>query len=116
MPIIPSPPTHLTPGAPAVPHELTAEEIFVVLEGRARVRLGADESEAGPGDCIIVPADTPFALEAVGAATFAAICCFPAGGRGRLADGTELTPPWAEWAPVTRGGARAAHPASPRAA
>src|SRR5262249_11515907 len=30
--------------------------IFVVLEGRARVRLGGDESEAGPGDCIIVPA------------------------------------------------------------
>jgi mannose-6-phosphate isomerase-like protein (cupin superfamily) len=86
----------LTPGAPGTPHELTAEELFVVLDGRAKVRLADDESEAGPGDCIIVPPNTPFTLEAVGTSVFSAICCFPVGGRARLADGNEFTPPWAE--------------------
>lgn len=86
----------LSPGVPGTPHELTAEEVFVVLEGRGRVRLGAEESVAEPGDCIIVPPDTPFTLEAVGNAPFAAICCFPVGGKGRLADGKEFAPPWSE--------------------
>lgn len=86
----------LSPGTPGTPHELTAEEVFVVLEGRAKVRLGSDESEAAVGDCIIVPPNTPFSLEALGKAPFAAICCFPVGGRGRLADGKEFAPPWAE--------------------
>jgi mannose-6-phosphate isomerase-like protein (cupin superfamily) len=86
----------LTPGTPGTPHQLTAEEVFFVLEGRAKVRLAGDVSEAGPGDCIIVPPDTPFALEAVGPSDFAAICCLPVGGRARLADGNEFTPPWAE--------------------
>jgi mannose-6-phosphate isomerase-like protein (cupin superfamily) len=86
----------LTPGTPGTPHELTDEEVFVVLEGRAKVRLAADTSEAGPGDCIIVPPNTPFSLEAVGASTFAAICCLPVGGRARLPDGKEFAPPWSE--------------------
>src|SRR5438093_420376 len=77
----------LSPGTPGTPHELTAEEVFVVLEGRARVRLAAEESEAGPGDCIVVPPNTPFCLEALGSVPFSAICCLPVGGRGRLADG-----------------------------
>jgi quercetin dioxygenase-like cupin family protein len=84
----------LAPGTPGTLHELTSEEVFVVLEGRARVRLAAEESEAGPGDTIVVPANTPFSLEAL--APFSAICCFPVGGRARLADGNEFTPPWAE--------------------
>lgn len=86
----------LQPGTPARPHELTAEEVFVVLSGRAQVRIGDEQSEVGPGDCMIVPPDTLFSLEAVGDRAFAALCCFPVGGRARLADGNEFTPPWAE--------------------
>ena len=85
----------LSPGTPGTPHELTAEEVFVVLQGRAKVRLGQDVSEARVGDCIVVPPDTLFSLEAVGG-DFSAICCFPVGGRARLADGKEFAPPWAE--------------------
>jgi quercetin dioxygenase-like cupin family protein len=86
----------ITPGRPGVAHELTAEEVFVVLEGRAKVHLAAEESEAGPGDSIIVPPNTAFSFEAVGPSQLVAICCFPVGGRARLADGKEFTPPWAE--------------------
>jgi mannose-6-phosphate isomerase-like protein (cupin superfamily) len=123
MPIIPKPsgPTHELPGArftslatpsrgsattsiwlvelsrgrPVTPHELTAEEVFVVLNGRASVRLGGEQCEVGPGDCIVVPPYTPFSAEAVGSVPFVAVCCLPAGGRARLANGEEFVPPWA---------------------
>ncbi len=86
----------LSPGAPGTPHELTSEELLFVLDGRAKVTLDDQESEVLAGDCIVVPPNTPFMLEAVGSSPFSAICCFPVGGRARLADGQEFTPPWAE--------------------
>ena len=45
----------IAPGTPGTPHRLTREEVFVVLAGRAEVRLGDTVSEAGPGDAIVVP-------------------------------------------------------------
>lgn len=86
----------LTPGTAGTPHEVTAQEVLYVCAGHARVRLANEETEVGPGDCVIVPPDTPFVLEAVGTSDFSAICCFPAGSRARLADGREFTPPWAQ--------------------
>ncbi len=83
------------PGAPATPHQLTREEVFVVLGGRASVQLGGTQHEAGPGDAIVVPADTPFALGAAGEEPLRALCCLPVGGQARLADGEPFTPPWA---------------------
>ena len=46
----------ILPGTPAAPHSLTREEVFVVLEGAASVRLAGDESRAGAGDAIVGPA------------------------------------------------------------
>ncbi len=86
----------LSPNTPPTPHELTEEEIFVVLQGRARVRIGEESGEAGVGDCIAVPPQTPFEIEAAGTEDLVAICCMPVGGRARMSDGHELSPPWAE--------------------
>ena len=83
------------PGTPATPHVLTREEVFVVLGGRADVRLGDVQHEAGPGDAIVVPAGTPFALAAAGDEPLRALCCLPVGGQARLARGEPFTPPWA---------------------
>jgi mannose-6-phosphate isomerase-like protein (cupin superfamily) len=85
----------IAPGTPATPHELTREEVFVVLSGRALVRLGNEEREASVGDAIVVPRDTPFELSAGGDEPLLALCCMPVGGEARLADGTTFTPPWA---------------------
>ena len=84
----------LEPGHPATPHELTREEVFIVLSGRARVRLGEDTREAGAGDAIVVPRDTRFEIDVLGDESFNAICCMPAGGEARLDDGTTFPPPW----------------------
>ena len=40
----------LAPGHPATPHQVTREEVFIVLSGRARVRLGDEVREAGARD------------------------------------------------------------------
>ena len=85
----------LTPSHPPTPHSLTREEVFVVLSGRGRVVLGDELYEAGPGDTIVVPPTTPFALAAIGDLPFEAICCMPVGGAAQLPDGTTFVPPWA---------------------
>ncbi len=56
----------IAPGTPATPHRLTREEIFVVLAGNASVRLDRTTDTAAPGDAIVVPPDTDFALANAG--------------------------------------------------
>ncbi|MEO8335357.1 MAG: cupin domain-containing protein [bacterium] len=85
----------IAPGHPATPHQLTREEVFIVLSGSARVRLGEDVSEASVGDAIVVPRDTPFEISVAGEEPLHAICCMPVGGEARLGDGTTFVPPWA---------------------
>lgn len=86
----------IAPHTPATPHQLTREEVFVVLRGRARVRIGAEQSEAGAGDCIVVPPHTLFELTNAGEEVLEAICCLPVGGQARVGEGASFTPPWAE--------------------
>jgi quercetin dioxygenase-like cupin family protein len=86
----------IVPGTPATPHSLTREEIFVVLQGVASVRLAGEEHSATAGDAIVVPADVDFELANAGDEPLQLVCCLPVGGQGRLADGTTFTPPWAE--------------------
>ena len=86
----------IVPGTPATPHSLTQEEVFVVLEGRARVRIDGEDGQAAAGDAIVVPAGVPFELANSGETPLRLVCCLPVGGQGRLGDGTQFTPPWAE--------------------
>lgn len=86
----------ITPGTPATPHSLTREEVFVVLDGTASVRLGDDRATATAPDAIVVPTGVPFELSNGGTGPLRLLCCMPVGGQARLADGTVLTPPWAE--------------------
>jgi quercetin dioxygenase-like cupin family protein len=85
----------IQPGTPAAPHQVTDEEIFVVLDGEARVMLAGEVVRAGAGDAIVVPPDTDFALGNDGAAPLRLLCVFPVGGQARTPDGAVFTPPWA---------------------
>jgi mannose-6-phosphate isomerase-like protein (cupin superfamily) len=86
----------ILPDTPATPHSLTREEVFVVLEGTASVRIGGVQELADAGDAIVVPADVDFELANAGDGPLQLVCCLPVGGQGRLADGIPFTPPWAE--------------------
>ncbi|HEY3905855.1 MAG TPA: cupin domain-containing protein [Streptosporangiaceae bacterium] len=86
----------IPPGTPATPHSLTREEVFVVLEGTAAVRIAGQVGVAGAGDAIVVPAGIDFELANGSDAPLRLLCCLPVGGQARLADGSTFTPPWAE--------------------
>lgn len=85
----------IAPGAAPTPHSLTREEVFYVIAGRARVELAGETREAGPGDVIVVPRDTSFALANALDEPLELLCCMPVGGQARVGDQT-FTPPWAE--------------------
>ena len=84
----------IEPGVEPTPHRLTREEVFVVLDGTARVTLDGAEAIAHAGDAIVVPADTDFALGNAGADDLQLMCCLPVGGQAITAQGS-FVPPWA---------------------
>jgi mannose-6-phosphate isomerase-like protein (cupin superfamily) len=83
------------PGHPATPHQVTAEEILVAIDGRAEGRLGDRAFEVAAGECIVVPPDTTFSLAAAGDRPFRAYAYLTKGGQARLEGGAPFTPPWA---------------------
>ena len=85
----------IPPGTDPVPHELTREELIVVLSGTAKASLDGRVEEIGAGGAVIVPPDTPFSLAAAGTEPVIALACLPVGGRARLAGHEPFTPPWA---------------------
>jgi S-methyl-1-thioxylulose 5-phosphate methylthiotransferase len=54
----------------------------VIQRGRARVTLGEEVVELGPGDVVYVPGDELHCFEAVGDEPLGFICVAPAAGRG----------------------------------
>jgi len=82
-------------GEVPTPHELTDEEIFVVLEGVAAVTIDGLASQARAGDTIVVPANVSFVMGNAGEHTLRLLCCLPVGGQARLPGGEAFTPPWA---------------------
>jgi quercetin dioxygenase-like cupin family protein len=82
-------------GETPTPHELTDEEIFVVLDGAAEVTIDGEVSAAGAGDAVVVPAGVQFVLASVGDRALRLLCCQPVGGQAVLPGGEPFTPPWA---------------------
>jgi mannose-6-phosphate isomerase-like protein (cupin superfamily) len=82
-------------GETPTPHELTDEEIFVVLEGAAVVTIDGDVSAASVGDAVVVPAGVSFVLANEGEQVLRLLCCLPVGGQAVLPGGKPFTPPWA---------------------
>ena len=85
----------IAPGTAGAVHRLTREEIFVVLSGQARVRLGGVEQHAGTGDTVVVPPGVDFSIEPAGAEPLRALCALPVGGQARVGAADAFTPPWA---------------------
>lgn len=86
----------LAPGAPATPHTMDREEVFVALAGRATATVAEREHDVSAGEALIVPAGETFALANPHGEPFRAVVALPVGGRARLADGDAFIPPWAE--------------------
>ncbi len=86
----------IAPGTPGTAHEVSREELFLVVAGRASVRIGESTHEATAGDTIVVPPHTSFEIANESDEPLEAICCQPVGGQAILGDGQPFTPPWAQ--------------------
>lgn len=86
----------LAAGAEGVPHQVTREEVFVVLAGSVRLAVGDRAEVARAGDAVVAPVGVDFSISALGDEPAELICCLPVGGQARLASGEAFTPPWAE--------------------
>lgn len=85
----------LLPGHAGAEHQLTRQEVFIVTSGVAQASIGGERYVVRAGDLLVVPAHTPFALEAAGDDPLVAYCCFPTDGQAFMAGGEPFTPPWA---------------------
>lgn len=66
----------LPPGAATRPHYHAAtEEIYYVLSGRGRMRIGNQERLVGPGDAIAIPPGSVHTIATVGNETLKFLCC-----------------------------------------
>jgi mannose-6-phosphate isomerase-like protein (cupin superfamily) len=75
---------------------MDVEEVFLCLEGQAVAVVDNVETTVGAGDCLILPAATPFTLTAGADEPFRAVACMTAGGRATmLPNGATFVPPWA---------------------
>jgi mannose-6-phosphate isomerase-like protein (cupin superfamily) len=52
-----------------------SEEIYHFTAGSGRMRLGDDESDVEPGDCVVIPPGTPHKLWAYEGAPLVLLCC-----------------------------------------
>lgn len=82
-------------GAEPVPHELTREEVLVVLAGTARATIDGEMSLVAAGGAVIVPPHTPFSLAADGDRPLTVLAYLPVGGQARMPGQEPFTPPWA---------------------
>ena len=87
----------LAPGTVSPLHEMDVEEVFLGIDGSAVAEIDGRQTTVAAGDCLILPAATPFTLTAGPDRPFQAVACMPAGGRATmLPDGATFVPPWAE--------------------
>ena len=87
----------LAPGSSSPLHQMDVEEVFLVVDGEAVAVVDETRATIGAGDCLIVPARTPFTLTTGDKGPFLAVACMTAGGRATmLLDGATFVPPWAE--------------------
>lgn len=75
-------------------HTIDRDEVFMVLSGT--VQVTPDGEKLGPGDAIVVPAGEPIQLSNLGDTPAELYVAITAGFTGTLADGTAITPPWAQ--------------------
>ena len=67
------------PGQGPALHRHPYPETWVVRTGRARIRAGEQEIEAGPGDVVVVEANTPHGFRNLGPERLEIVCIHAAG-------------------------------------
>jgi mannose-6-phosphate isomerase-like protein (cupin superfamily) len=64
----------VAPGARTRPHRLAAAEVYVILEGRGLMHVGAETAEVGAGDTVYIPPGEVQHIENAGGVRLAFLC------------------------------------------
>lgn len=56
-------------------HHVKTEEIYYVLEGRGRMRIGSETVEVGPGDAVAIPPGALHQMTNLGPGVLKFLCC-----------------------------------------
>jgi mannose-6-phosphate isomerase-like protein (cupin superfamily) len=66
----------LPPGARTTPHHhVKTEEIYYILEGSGRMRVGSETKPVGPGDAIAIPPGASHQISNTGLDNLRFLCC-----------------------------------------
>jgi len=66
----------LSAGAATTPHRhVKTEEIYYILEGRGRMRIGEETADVGPGDAVAIPPGTVHQITNTGNCILRFLCC-----------------------------------------
>lgn len=85
---------HIPPTTTGQPHTVTHEEVIVITTGTPTATLADTTTTLHPGDAILVPPHTTFAIDNPTDRPVTAIVSTTTGLQATLGDGTHLTPPW----------------------
>jgi len=83
-------------GSVGVPHRITREEVFLVLDGTLRVTLDGAVHDLTPGDVLVAPAGSQLQADNPGDQPVRSWVTTSVGLRAALPDGTWITPPWVQ--------------------
>jgi quercetin dioxygenase-like cupin family protein len=86
---------NVEPGTTGTEHQVSREETFIALRGRALVTVGGATHVLEAGNAFVVPADSRLSLSNPGTERFEAIAVLPVGGTVRVGDAPAFTPAWA---------------------
>jgi mannose-6-phosphate isomerase-like protein (cupin superfamily) len=66
----------VAPGQTTQPHyHPQSEEIYYILQGQARMWIGKEYRDIGPGDAIAIPPGSPHQISNTGERTLIFLCC-----------------------------------------
>jgi len=82
------------PGA-GIPHRISREEVFVLVDGDVRVTIDGESHTLRAGDAAVAPAGSMLSLDNLGPGPATAWVSTSLGLEAQLADGSRISPPWA---------------------
>ncbi|MFM9612334.1 cupin domain-containing protein [Streptomyces sp. V2] len=85
----------IPPRTKAPAHTVTHEEVLHLLTGTLRITLDTDTTDLAPGDTLIVNAGSTLTVENPTDHAASTWVTTSIGLTAKLADGTEVAPPWA---------------------
>jgi mannose-6-phosphate isomerase-like protein (cupin superfamily) len=84
----------LAPKSNGTLHQLTREEIMIVIRGSAVAEIGTERHEISAGDAIIIPAFTDFKISNKSEKQFDGVAMIPIGAQAVIGTEPPFTPPW----------------------